>query len=650
MLFALKIRGEVDNINMKRKELRYVLIQFATLTALCTVCFYVGYINANASTSSSSANNNIDVASSSSSTSSVVDCTTPTVEVRQSLQQQIDTLVNEGIEKLNKHSSSSSSSYTNTIFPKSTNSYAVGALRVSRDELLDTYDFGVPRKKADNKNTKPEALIIYNTRTSLPSSDATTKNEAMQGSLKGIQSNTGEIAKAPSVSLAMENCDTLNTIFTPITTDNLCHLIIPNFESYHINKYSRMPDFATTRKSKDRIVNHTLPLRHVGRITNPKNGIDEFDLPDLWENRIRKKKGFLLQHFDRLKIFLEEVDRILKELKKLLKERNVVRDNNTVVVLTVNAGQSELFANFICSARSRGLDTSNVLVFPTDEESYQLAQGLGVATYFDKENLGILPSGEAKAYGDPIFASMMYAKVLCVLYVSLLGHDVLFQDVDIVWFKDPLTYFHDQSNVAIQNFDLLFQHDGSAQPRYNPYSANSGFYYVRANKKTSYLFTSLLYHGAVVRKSKSHQQVLVQLLNEHASMFGTKIKVFDKLQTDMFPGGFHYHQDWDTMHKIIEGSSNAYILHMSWTENKVNKLLFFRQMGEWYVNDKCVDKEQRQGLINSATARGQLEGALIDQCCSIEPIFSCHYSDKPSKIPCRDSPKIDPHKGKSFWK
>ena len=26
---------------------------------------------------------------------------------------------------------------------------------------------------------------------------------------------------------------------------------------------------------------------------------------------------------------------------------------------------------------------------------------------------------------------MMYAKVLCVLYVSLLGHDVLFQDVDI---------------------------------------------------------------------------------------------------------------------------------------------------------------------------------------------------------------------------
>ena len=153
-----------------------------------------------------------------------------------------------------------------------------------------------------------------------------------------------------------------------------------------------------------------------------------------------------------------------------------------------------------------------------------------------------------------------------------LNHSTSYFCIHIVWFKDPLTYFHDKSNTAIQEFDILFQHDGSAQPRYNPYSANSGFYYVRANKKTAYLFTSLLYHGAVIRKSKSHQQVLVQLLNEHSSMFGLKVKVFDKIETDMFPGGFHYHQDWDTIHKIIDGTSNAYLLHMSWTENKVNKL------------------------------------------------------------------------------
>lgn len=214
-----------------------------------------------------------------------------------------------------------------------------------------------------------------------------------------------------------------------------------------------------------------------------------------------------------------------------------------------------------------------------------------------------------------------------------------------MWFKDPLTYFHDNSNTAIQEFDILFQHDGSAQPRYSPFSANSGFYYVRANKKTSYLFTSMLYHGDIIRKSKSHQQVLVQLLNEHSSLFGLKVKVFDSVQTGMFPGGYHFHQQWDTMHTIMSGRSNAYIFHMSWTENKVNKILFFRQMGEWYVHDKCISDEASNLKFDSVQ-----DGSLVEHCCSIEPILTCHFRDKPSKIPCPDSPNLDPEHGKIFWK
>ncbi|KAL7545786.1 hypothetical protein ACHAWF_009132 [Thalassiosira exigua] len=446
----------------------------------------------------------------------------------------------------------------------------------------------------------------------------------------------------------MERCDSLNVIFMKLGSPvPECSILIGNFESYHINRWLRMPEFDRfNAKGNKRQVNHTFPLRHTGRIVLPK-GIDEFDGPDMWKHYQSREKGQITvtAHFGALRVFLENVDSVLKDLKKLLEQRNVVR-NNTVVVMTVNAGQSELLSNFVCAARSKGFDTGNVLVFPTDRESHSMAQGLGIASYFDAKSLGSLPSGEAKVYGDPIFASMMYAKVLCVLYVSLLGHDVLFQDVDIVWYKDPLTYFHDKSNKAIQNFDIMFQHDGSSQPRYNPYSANSGFYYVRANKKTQYLFTSLLYHGAVIRKSKSHQQVLVQLLNEHSSLFGLKVKVFDKFETDEFPGGFHFHQDWDTMHAIINGESNAYILHMSWTENKVNKLLFFRQMGEWYLEGKCIGSDASKLLGRDAIS----DGGLLDKCCSKEPIFSCHFKDKPSKRPCPDSPRIDPQKGRSFWK
>jgi hypothetical protein len=128
-------------------------------------------------------------------------------------------------------------------------------------------------------------------------------------------------------------------------------------------------------------------------------------------------------------------------------------------------------------------------------------------------------------------------QVLCVLYPLLLGYDVLFQDVDIVWLtpdRDPLAFFQDESS-KLSHFDVIFQHDGSNNVRYAPYSANSGFYYARANKKTQYLFTSLLYHSDLILTWDSHQQVLVQLLSEHSSLFGLNVKVLGR-DTEMFPG------------------------------------------------------------------------------------------------------------------
>ncbi|KAL7434571.1 hypothetical protein ACHAXM_004154 [Skeletonema potamos] len=581
-----------------------------TLIKISSISFYVGYIN--------NINNGGDN-----------DCSTTTITP--SLQQRIDARVKEELDNISK-----SHGYTEKLFPDTVKSFAAGILSVSGKEFLSdpNYDFGVPFKK---DSEYADALILYNSEKAIPNS---LRRNAIYGD------ENGQIAKT-SLSTALSNCDAMNVMFLPLGSTqtrppmNDCYTIIGNFEDYHVNRWFRMPDFDSTNK-KERALKHSHPLRHFSRITLPQ-GVVEFDVPELWNNYIRNQKGFVLQHFDALRTFLENFDTIQNELKDLITKRKAVR-NNTVVVMTVNIGQSELFANFVCAARSRGLDISNVVVFPTDIEAKTLAEGLGVTTYFDEKNLGALPKGEAKLYGDPIFASMMYAKILCVVYVSSLGYDVLFQDVDIVWFKDPLEFFHDKSNAALQNFDILFQHDGSGQMRYNPLSANSGFYYVRANKKAQYVFISLLYHGALVRKSKSHQQVLVQILLEHSSLFGTKVKVFDKVQTDMFPGGFHYHQDWNAMRDIVSGKSNAYLLHMSWTENKENKLKFFRQMGEWYLNDQCVGHD----YITRIEGGHVTDGSLINQCCSAEPIFSCHFRDKPSKEPCFDSPCID-KRCRPFW-
>eukprot|EP00986_Skeletonema_menzelii_P016081 scaffold13605_cov145-Skeletonema_menzelii.AAC.11 len=241
---------------------------------------------------------------------------------------------------------------------------------------------------------------------------------------------------------------------------------------------------------------------------------------------------------------------------------------------------------------------------------------------------------------------MMYAKVLCVLYPLLLNYDVLFQDVDIVWHKDPMPFFQDKTDPKVANFDVLFQHDGSDSVRYAPYSANSGFYYVRANKRSQYLFTSLLYHSDLIITWDSHQQVLIQVLAEHSSLFGLNVKVFSR-DTDYFPGGWQFHSRKDFMKKYIKGETDSYIFHMSWTENKDNKLLFLRQIGQWFVNEQCVGKKVEEILGSSEMQAGT--SLLVEPCCAAEALVSCHYTDKPHVPSCKGKGEnIDKH-GRSFW-
>jgi hypothetical protein len=228
--------------------------------------------------------------------------------------------------------------------------------------------------------------------------------------------------------------------------------------------------------------------------------------------------------------------------------------------------------------------------------------------------------------------------------VSMLGFDILFQDVDIVWYKNPLEYFH---NASVQQYDMIFQDDGGHSIRFAPYSANSGFYYVKNTKSTRYFLTSLLMAGDLVSYWGSHQQVMIALLGEHVSMYSLKVKVLNRDTGDVpFPAGYHFHKlKHEYMMPLLRGTKvHPYIFHMSWTLNKEHKVLFFRQMGNWFLQDKCIGKKVSE-LGTSGTSNFK---SLTTMCCAAEPLVSCHFRDKPSIIPCKKSPLMDKG-GKSFW-
>lgn len=111
------------------------------------------------------------------------------------------------------------------------------------------------------------------------------------------------------------------------------------------------------------------------------------------------------------------------------------------------------------------------------------------------------------------------------------------KDVDLVWFRDPMQYFHDY-RAAVHNrsvetgsfVDAFFSDDGQRSMRvrkavliyffymtfnalyhfncllqYTPFYANSGFYYLVANEKSTYFAWSIMAAMDAIQVRKKHQ-------------------------------------------------------------------------------------------------------------------------------------------------
>mmetsp|Transcript_20206 Transcript_20206/g.40578 ORF Transcript_20206/g.40578 Transcript_20206/m.40578 type:complete len:220 (-) Transcript_20206:1988-2647(-) len=159
-----------------------------------------------------------------------------------------------------------------------------------------------------------------------------------------------------------------------------------------------------------------------------------------------------------------------------------------------------------------------------------------------------------------------------------------------------------------------------------------GFYFIRSNERSKILFRSMMYSGDIIIACRSHQQVLIALLEEYNSLFGLTVKVLSREEGD-FPGGYHYHMRKDIVKKMVNGEIKPYIFHMSWTLNKVNKLEYMKQMGMWFVKEQCIGKQVDEIFAGEVDTTDNTE-----TCCSAEPIIQCFYRDKPSVVPCRDAP------------
>ena len=112
------------------------------------------------------------------------------------------------------------------------------------------------------------------------------------------------------------------------------------------------------------------------------DGVDRFDLP--------KFHPVISAHWKALLQFFEHADEVMTDVQSLLKENgiqpptpttkqlrhiNQTYTNETITVMTVNQGQSDLLINFFCAAKSPKIGSkSYISICKTDEESKQLVE------------------------------------------------------------------------------------------------------------------------------------------------------------------------------------------------------------------------------------------------------------------------------------
>ena len=246
-------------------------------------------------------------------------------------------------------------------FPSTMERYLAGATRTAKVDLFDTLPLGVPMDLP--KDGDSDVLILHQRKQALP-------NRFHEYS---------EAIPALEATEALQNCDYVHVVLTDHSKGrNQCWALVPQYESYHIQKWMRIPEDIRGGGGGNNLVSADVPLRLVGRGMKT-NGLNEFDPPLVRDMR---------QNWELLQTYISSFGDVLKELKPLVEK--VATSKKTVTVMVCNFGQSELLVNFVCAAKSRHLDTSSILVFATDMETKALAEHLGLTAFYD-ERVSIRP-------------------------------------------------------------------------------------------------------------------------------------------------------------------------------------------------------------------------------------------------------------------
>lgn len=262
-----------------------------------------------------------------------------------------------------------------------------------------------------------------------------------------------------------------------------------------------------------------------------------------------------------------------------------------LITSLANYGYLPMIKNWIYFIRK--LNINNYVIFTLDKKLYDELKKLNINTCFLKTDKPL--SSEIASYGSVDFNKVTRTK-LEIIY-KLLKEDlsILLSDLDTIWLSNPVEYITLDSDFDVQiQFEARgFDIDDPSQERLY----NTGFYYVRSNKKTIRLFKNALngvkeylqknprnipnrddqyFFNKVLRTNKDWVNVSTPGSINTGDKTKLQLKVLDPL---MFPNGHSYFKGGKDFGAL---RTKPVVIHANFLSTMDEKIKTLKEFNYWH--------------------------------------------------------------------
>lgn len=173
--------------------------------------------------------------------------------------------------------------------------------------------------------------------------------------------------------------------------------------------------------------------------------------------------------------------------------------NKVVLVMMTNAGELDLVDNFLCSLRMSGVN--KYLIFATDAAALAMMKERRYNAWDGRSIVGKGLDSSDSNFRSSAWKQLVRAKLKVAEQVLRAGYHIFFSDVDVVALENFLP-----SLVADSQKSPQWLVDWDGKPK-STKEANTGFYFMRAEKESVDLLTKATLHQKKM-PAKDDQQLI----------------------------------------------------------------------------------------------------------------------------------------------